>query len=817
MKRLKKLLRWFFILLILIPLVGISLFFVFKDDIQKLGIKAINEQITVPFQVKDYKVSLWKTFPHLSFTIYDLVIEESEEAFNAPLLEADEVHLVFNIWKIVGGEYEIQKIKINKATARIATGKTENFNILATKEKQDSSAFNLESLEIESLSFLFAHNKHQLCIKAENNNLEASMQFNGDKQTYSVEIDGLLNHYTQRKDTLITQKDIKIETDFDIDNGLFFKNIESQIGLVSLEGNGKVLYKEKDPSIGFNINSKNLSITDILPWIPKSSFDANTNKSTGTINAHTTISGTADAPKGKLKFSLKDGTFKRTDYPVQLSSINTNGTIIFGDKEEVNIPALSAVLDNEELKVKFILKDYSNPYIDMIAKGKLNLEMVGRLAGIEQKLGGKADIDVKYKGLIEQLSNTANSNKWNGEGQVALMDVSIFNKEEDKILAAINGNLEVKSNTLKIDKLTGLLAGSPFKFNGSIQPIATYLFTESDELKVQGNLVAKKVDYDKISYILRDDDNAADAPSSFHFPKNVKMQLNCNIEEFKQGKFTGQNINGVATLSQNVLKLNKIKLDYEKGKLMGNLSISQLPNGNFIPRGYFRCTGIPIKKLMASFDNFSQDEITSDNLSGTLDAELNIAGIWDEFLNCKFPSLFAQLNLKISNGRLKNYEPLIAMSKFVKVKELMDIKFEPISQSIEIKDNWMYLSPIELKNNALNLGIISGKHSLDNDMDYHFKLILNQLLSSKYNLRKNRDTELYTNTTDGGMKLFIHMYGNADDLKFKYDKQNTIKVIKESVKKERQIAKNIIKQELGLKVADSLKQKPKHIDVEWDE
>jgi hypothetical protein len=816
MKRLKKLLRWFFILLILIPLVGISLFFVFKKDIEKLGIKTINEQITVPFKVSDYKVSLWKTFPNLSFTVFDLEIEESEEVFKRPLFEAKEVHLVFNIWKVIGGEFEIQKLKVSTATARIATGKIENFNILPSKEKQDSSAFNLESLEIANLSFLYAHNKHQLSIQGKENDLLASIEMNGDEQKYFIEIDGFLDHYTQNKDTLIAQKELVLETDFDINKGLFFNQIESRIGLVSLEGNGQVLYQEKDPNISFSIKSKNLSITDILPWIPKSSFDAQTNKSSGTINAQASISGTASKPNGNINFSLKDGTFSRTDYPVKLANINTKGQIFFGNKEEVKIPSLTAELDQQQLMLQFNLKDYSNPTIDLAAKGKLNLAMVGKLAGIEQKLGGLADVDIKYNGLVKSLSNTATANKWNGEGKVILENVSIYNKEKDKILDEVNGSIDVKSNVLKINALKGLLAGSPFKFTGNISPIATYLFTDNDQLKVSGELISTKIDYDKLSYILRDE-STSNAQSSFHFPKNLKMQLKCSIKEFRQGKFKGQNIKGLATLSNNVLKLSNIQIEYEKGKLMGNLSISQLSNGNFVPRGYFSCVQIPIQKLMYSFDNFSQDEITSQNLSGYLDAEVNIAGVWDEFLNCQFPSLFAQLKLNISEGRLKNYEPLIAMSKFVNVKELMDIQFEPISQNIEIKDNWMYLSPMELKNNAINLAIISGKHSLDNDMDYHFRLVINQLLSSKYNLRKNRDQELYTNTSDGGMKLFIHMYGNGDDLKFKYDKQNTIKVIKESVKKERQIAKNIIKEELGLKVADSLKQKPKHIDVEWDE
>lgn len=816
LKKAKKLLKWVILTITITALLMIGLFLIFKKDIQQYGIKAINSQITVPFSVSDYEVTLWKTFPNLSFTVYDLKIEESTPVFKSHLLEANEVSLVFNIIKVIQGEFEIQKIKADEAMLRLSTGERENFNILNTKESQDSSAFNIEDLEINSINFQYRHNDEQLSIAGTDNQLQASILLGNDIQEYIVNLEGNLDYYAQQGDTLIHSKSTDIATNFSLDNQLEFKQIQAQIGSVSLEGNGKIKLDVEDPSLAFQIKSKNLDVADVLPWVSSEDFNVNEHLCAGEINASANISGTVDNPKGLVKFNLEQGSYSRQGIDAQLERINTQGTIEFGKNENLKIPSFNATLDDQEIALNLELKNFSNPWIKLNAKGKLNLSKVAQLANLKQEMSGVAALDLRYSGLLKSLQNTETAKDWDGEGSIELINASIKNAAQDDILQNVNGLLLVNSNTLEIERLSGNLASSPFSFTGRISPIASYLFTESDQLNIDGKLNSKFIDYDKLVYIMQDEGNE-DTASSYHFPDNVKLNLSCQINAFKQGKFLGKNISGTAALTKNVLKLRGIQLDFEGGQLNGDLSVTQLSNGNFVPRGIFTCKNIPIQKLMYSFDNFSQSEITSEQLSGMLNAEIVIAGIWDEYLNCKFPSLFAQLKLNITNGRLQNYAPLTALSKFVHVKELMDIQFEPISETIEIKDNWMYLSPIELKNNALNLSILSAKHSLDNEMDYHFKLSVNQLLSKKYNLRKNRDLDQYTNTTDGGMNLFIHMFGKGDDLKFTYDRQNTLKTVKSGIKQEFKTTKNLIKEELGLKVADSLKQKPKHIDVEWDE
>jgi len=819
MRKLGRIIKWVLGIALLIPLVVVTLFFVFKKDIEAYGIKAINEELTVPFTVESYDATLWKTFPNFAFTVYELKIEESAPIFKKPLAEAKEVSLVFNIVQVIRGNFTISKVKAVELIARVGSAKKNNYDILKSTQKEDTSnqAFQVEDISLVRSKITYWNKSAKLKIKVNANDLQAALSIRKEIQEYDIDLNGRLVHYVHKKDTTIQDKPVDLKTTFTINDDLTFKSINLGIAKSEIVGKGTFYSVAKNPQMELDFKSKNLTLVQLIPWIPSSAFNPNKYKSTGVINASGAIKGPLNNLNGLIEFSIQKGSLTQLDYDVPLKNINTQGSLSFGKREELTVKQFSANLDDKPIVLHFKLSDFSNPFIDIKAKAHLGLEKVGKLTGIEQILGGSAKVDVSYQGLIHKLSNSKTADQWEGEGFIELIDASVYNKDNSKILSSTNGTFKVKSNILTVSKLDGLLTGSPFQFTGEIFPVATYLFTDKHQLNVKGNMHARHIDYDKLNYIMVDERASTQKNEAFSLPEGITANLSVSLDSFTQGKFRGQKIKGKMLLSNQIMKLNDLGIQFYDGSLSGNLTIRQQTNGNFIPVGSFQCKSVPIKELFIAFDNFSQTEITEENLSGKLSATIHIAGVWSNTLDCDFDKFFAQLDLNISEGRLQNYEPMNALAQFVNVKELMDIRFEPVNQSIEIKNNWIYFSPMQIKNNAVNLEILEAKHSLDNEMDYHLKLRVNDLLAKKYSLRQKRDESQYTSTSDGGMNLYIHMFGNADNLKFRYDRKNTTKVIKESIKEEKKTVKELLRKELGLKPKDSTVLKPKHVDVDWDE
>jgi hypothetical protein len=819
MKKLKHILKWLLGTAVLIPVVVVILFYVFKKDIEAYGIKAVNNELSVPFSVKSYHANLWKTFPDFAFTVYDIKIEESYPIYNQPFAEAKEVSLVFNIFSVLNGNFTVKKVNADGLIARIGTAEQNNYEIFKSADSADeSSSFHLEDALVSDGDISYWNKDRKLKIRLKTNQIQAALSIGETTSKYDIELTGKLVHYINKRDTTISNKKATLKTNFIVNEDLKFNMIDLVLEQSEVIGQGNFYSFTKDnPTMDLDFKSKDLTLVQLIPWLPAGSFDPNEYKSSGVVNAHGTVKGPLDNLNGLIEFDIKHGSLTQQTFDVELKEIITSGKLQFGKKEELVIHQFSAQLDDKPLLLSFKLTDFENPYIDVKAKADLSLEKVGKLTGIEQILKGLAKVDVSYAGLVKQLSNSKTADQWSGEGTVELINAAIFNRDQSKILSHLNGTFKVKSNVLKVTKLNGLLTESPFQFSGEIFPVATYLFTHQNKLKVTGKLHARHINYDKLKYIMVDQQTSTQKDEVYSLHKGISANLRVDIDSFSQGNFEGQQIKGQVLLANQILKLSNIGIRFYEGSLAGDLTVRQLTNGDFVPVGSFRCTSVPIKKLFKAFDNFGQDEITTKNLSGNLNATMDIAGVWDSTLRCDFHQFFALININILDGRLQNYEPLNAMARFVSVKKLMDIQFEHLKQSIEIKNNWIYLSPMEIKNNAVNLEILQGKHSLDNDMDYHFKIRVNDLLTRKYKLRQKRDETQYTSTSDGGMNLLIHMFGNADDLKFKYDRKTTGKVIKEGFKESTQTVKGLFRKELGLKSKDTLIVEPKHLEVDWDE
>jgi hypothetical protein len=121
----------------------------------------------------------------------------------------------------------------------------------------------------------------------------------------------------------------------------------------------------------------------------------------------------------------------------------------------------------------------------------------------------------------------------------------------------------------------------------------------------------------------------------------------------------------------------------------------------------------------------------------------------------------------------------------------------------------------------------NGTHDFDNNIDYHFKVTLNELLSKKRKREAPRENEFneYDDDEQGKSTLFISMTGNMENPVIKFDKKELKKFVKDEINNEKQTVKQLLKDEFGLFKNDpslkaKMEQKPKksgEFEVEWEE
>ncbi|UPT69215.1 MAG: AsmA-like C-terminal region-containing protein [Sphingobacteriales bacterium JAD_PAG50586_3] len=217
-----------------------------------------------------------------------------------------------------------------------------------------------------------------------------------------------------------------------------------------------------------------------------------------------------------------------------------------------------------------------------------------------------------------------------------------------------------------------------------------------------------------------------------------------------------------------------------------------------------KLNNIDIHSLFYEFDDFGQTTMQSKHLKGRLTASVAFAANWTKKLDILLPSIEAESDVKLENGELIDFEPITAMSKFIQVDELKHIFFSNLSNHIIIRNSTIQIPTTEIQSSALNLSAW-GTHDFDNNIDYHVRVNLRELLSKKFIKNKKQqvdaDGETVQDDGRGGSNLFLLVTGTADNPKVKYDVGAVKNKIKEDFKKEKFVLKGILKKEFGSKDA----------------
>jgi hypothetical protein len=205
--------------------------------------------------------------------------------------------------------------------------------------------------------------------------------------------------------------------------------------------------------------------------------------------------------------------------------------------------------------------------------------------------------------------------------------------------------------------------------------------------------------------------------------------------------------------------------------------------------------------------NFGQEVMTDKNVKGDLTADVEFASSWSKELDCNYRNLYVGSKLRIENGELNRFEPLLALSRYLKGADLSHVRFATLENTIEIRNRTIFIPEMEIKSSVLDL-VAAGTHTFDNQVDYTLELTLSQLLGRKV---RDKNTEFGTIEDDGRgrMKLPLSMKGPMDNPRIKYNRKGVEKKIEDEVRKEKVEVKELLRKEFGLFKKDSALSQPR--------
>ena len=225
-------------------------------------------------------------------------------------------------------------------------------------------------------------------------------------------------------------------------------------------------------------------------------------------------------------------------------------------------------------------------------------------------------------------------------------------------------------------------------------------------------------------------DRTENTKAPLTIPADVMLDIDFRVDTLSYKLFKARNINGNLSVRPGMLNFRSLSMDSQEGKVSGNGLVVQNPDKSFVGRGSFVVSGVDVKQSFSTFNNFGQDFIKAENLEGLLSGNITLVLPVDSLLNPNIHTMAAEGRFSISNGALVNFDPVKALSSFIELSELQNIRFDKLENDFFIRDNVFFLPQMEIRSSAADLSV-NGEHTFDNKYEYHVKMLLSEILSKK--------------------------------------------------------------------------------------
>ncbi len=777
-------------------------------------IEQINKNLSVPIQVEDIHFSLFRKFPYASIDFSEISTNGSNyKSIREPLVKANHVYLMFNLFNVFGEHLKLKKIAISDARINCyvdAEGKT-NFDIFKKDStKKESFNFEVEAIELNNVNFIFldkiAGRDYQLNAK------KAQLAGKFSEQVYTLDAEGLFYvqkfkinnlNYIDNKETIA-----KVSLQMNEQLGEYIiNNATLQVSDLKLDVTGNFKSQNPGTAININVKSNKAGLKELLSLIPGVYTEKLKNfRYDGDIYFNMRIKGTSDkehTPLVNVDFGTNNASLKPLSSEYKLSNIKFKGNFISSISSakpvsRLQLTGLEARLEGQPFSANLLIEDFNNPYIDLNVRSKINLEVLSRfyMPDTLESITGTVQLDAQIKG------HSKDKTSWQSNGSLTTQNVSFRIKGKDVAFTGFNAKFELLGNQLKVNNFRGNAAGSDFLIEGKFDNVLGYFLTKDEKVDGTAALTSRNID---LNELLEDKKNTSVADTSYRIDFSPRLNINIamNVAMMTFRKFDAWQLRGNISLANKILTTQNLSLKTCEGTIALDGKIDASRNDSILIACDASINKININQLFYQLGNFGQNVIEDKNVNGKLTANIQFASTWSKNLHCNMDRIYVKSDLTIENGELNNFEPMLALSKYLKGTDLNKITFSTLRNQIEIKNQKISIPSMHIQSSALDL-TASGTHTFDNIVDYKLQLLLSQLLGRK--LKENR-TEFGTIEDDGlgRMKLFLTMKGSMKNPKISYDRKSVEENITHEVRKEKQNLKGLLKEEFGWFKKDTVK------------
>lgn len=838
----------FLAFLVLVSLAAFLLQHTLNDKIKELFVSELNKNLAAETDVRQVKFSLFRDFPYASIRLQGVTMKEAiKSPRKGVLMKAGTISLRFALTDLLKNKFTVTNVMIRDAKFNMQAYRdgTDNYHFWKSTGAVEGESFTIDLQRISILNSRITYKDVSsgqdlrflisgAVLRGQFANEQFELDAAGDIKVEQFMISGTSYLYDRNTSLHLSVKVNQPEGLYTISKGdLQFNDLK-----LSLVG----WFKESMDARTMNlkISTSEATLEELVSTIPAKylkSLDGYRFDGMARVNILLNGSyGGSHIPSINAELNLSESTIGRDGSSTELKQVKVLVTYQSGQDmqgEKLSVKGLQARLGNGTLGGDLDMQGEGFGDIRMKLKASLDLNDLYAFLKTDTLTGmnGQLMLDGWFEGRLNDPAKPTleEISRCKLGGQLSISNGRLGVKGIRLPVTAITANATFNNNEVRLKQLALQYGKSDFSGTGQIGNIMGWLLVKNQQLLVEGSVSSNRTDWDEIS-----ESSNGGGESKFGLPQDIVIpSLKVNLRHFTFRKFTAEN--GIAELKLNnkVLSAGNILMRSMKGVVSGQGSINAINPGYAVIQCKAKFSKVNLKSLFLEFGNFGTADLTSENLDGTITADVVYASNMTPDFEIDLASVKTHADIRVENGRLVNYEPMKGLSSFLRVEDLADIRFETLQNQIDIANKIIYIPSMEIKSSAIDLSLM-GTHTFSNELNYHFSLSLADLVAAKFNKRNpgyHQQSEFGPVEDDGRGKtrIFVSMTGTVDDPVFEYDKKAVRDKIAGDLKKQKTELNDVFRKEFGAK-SDTLrkskneqekairkKQEEGKFVIEWEE
>ncbi len=772
MKIIKKIVKYFGILLLLVVIALITIPIVFKDSIVSKVKEIANESVHAKIDFGDFDLSLITSFPSFSFEINAIEVINKAPFEGDTLAHIGNMNFELDLMSVLNGRYIVNSFNISDVTAnaKVLKDGTANWDIAfedstktdqseelseegISQETEEAGDFitGLKSFSINNVNVSYVDIPSQMVAIIKGFNQSGSFHLVNDSTEIDLNtsINSILFDLEGERlaDNLKLESDVKIAADLN-HMGFHFKENVFKLNNLKLGVNGDLAMPD-DMNFNLTLSAKDNKFKDVLSLIPESylsDLEGVETKGDFSLIAHLRGEMTdGNLPGFDVDFLINEAYLHYPDLPEAIEDINVHLVIDSKDgildHTTIDLKEFNMQLAKNPIDLKFFATNIeSDPNMKGEVHSKIKLENLVNIIPIDEGevYQGGINANFKFGGKLSSIENE-NYEDFNAEGSIILDDFLYETKDLPKTVIK-TGYLNFAPHYFEVSNFDMKIGESDLTINGRIENILPYVFHDStivgsfninsiffnlNEFLEEDSTI---VDENEVTLALQKAEESVDStygePTEvFEIPRNIEFVLNSSFKKIDFENMPIDDFKGQIQLKNGIAHFDEASMKVYQGKITidGDYNTQDMAH----PKTSLDLTvdNMKIREAYLAFNTVRKMVPIAKKANGEFHTEFKFETELDDTLAPIYSTMNGKGFLNTTNLEFAETEGWKKLMTTVglKNKKFDKVRAEDIKVEYQFIDGRLYTSPF-----VLNLGNIKGEVSgyvtFDNYIDYKYAL-----------------------------------------------------------------------------------------------